>query len=173
LGLARACLELGRLDQARAILDELLQRQGFPEAREDRLRVEIRARRYLEAVALAQNFLDNAAPEPGVLYQLGRARFALQDYRGAEETLTRVLHLDRRHLGAAFARARSLDELHEDSLEAWTLAADLYLSASSETVFVEQALSRAVELTRARGQQQRAEYYAAELQRWLAKHQPN
>ncbi|MEO2146473.1 MAG: tetratricopeptide repeat protein [bacterium] len=173
LGLARAFLELERLDQAQAILDELLQHKGFPEAREDRLRVELKARRYSEAVALAQNYLDNGAPEPGVLYQLGRARFFLEDYRSAEETLARVLHLDRRHLGAAFARARSLDELHEDSLEAWTLAADLYLSTSSETVFVEQALSRAVELTRARGQQQRAEYYAAELQRWLAKHQPN
>jgi len=151
----------------------LIQHKDLPEAREDSLRVDLRARRYSEAVALAQKFLDKGAHEPGVLYQLGRAHFALKDYRRAEVTLSRVLRYDRLHVGAAFARARSLDELQEDSLEAWTLAADLYLSTSSEAAFVEQALSRAAELTRARGQQQRAEYYADELRRWLAKRESN
>lgn len=170
LGLARALLDTGRLKQAQAILDTLLRERAFPEAREVRLRVEIKAGRYVEASTMAQDYLRESGPEPGVLYQLGRARFALKDHPGAQQALGQVLELDLRHVGAAYALALSLDAQGKDSLEAWAAAADLYLSTSKDSPFLQQALSRALELTRARGLDERAAYYAGELKRWLAEH---
>jgi hypothetical protein len=81
-----------------------------------------------------------------------------------------VLELDLRHVGAVYALALSLDAQGKDSLEAWAAAADLYLSTSKESPFLQQALSRALELTRARGLDERAAHYAGELKRWLAEH---